>query len=113
LIIFLAVAVTLGWVLPIKLGLKAARRNGYSPMWMLFGIHPLGGWIAYILLAHPNPRFPCPHCKEFMRSDATVCPHCRREVAQPQADQAPQPPAETRTEDASADPAREQGEDRT
>ena len=25
-------------------------------------------------------RVRCPHCREWVRSDASVCPHCQREV---------------------------------
>ena len=28
-----------------------------------------------------NSRRECPHCREPMRKDATVCPHCQRDVA--------------------------------
>ena len=30
----------------------------------------------------------CPACKEFMRADATICPHCRTAI-QPESDPAP------------------------
>jgi predicted amidophosphoribosyltransferase len=47
-------------------------------LWCLFG--PLG----FLLLALSRDRSldwmrECPSCKELMRRDAGVCPHCRRE----------------------------------
>lgn len=31
-------------------------------------------------LAKVNAYMECPHCKEQMRADATVCPHCQRDI---------------------------------
>lgn len=36
--------------------------------------------IAFIAIANPGGRRPCPYCREPMRVDATVCPHCHRDV---------------------------------
>jgi hypothetical protein len=37
-------------LLPVILGVRAARAKGRSPHWMWFGVHPVTGWIAYIWL---------------------------------------------------------------
>jgi hypothetical protein len=77
------VAVFLLWVLPITLGLRAAHRNNYSPLWMLFGIHPLGGWIAYIVLANLPPRTQCTNCGGFVTVNFRICPHCHSALTPP------------------------------
>jgi len=38
------------WIYPVLHGIEAARRAGRSPKWMWFGVHPLFGWITYLLL---------------------------------------------------------------
>jgi len=89
-LIALAAIVVLGWVLPITLGLRMADRKRYSRLWMLFGIHPVGGWIAYIVLACLPPRVQCPNCGGFVRPNFRLCPFCHIELASPSA-QAPAP----------------------
>lgn len=68
--------VALGWVLPIWLGLRAARRNNRSGLWMWFGFHPIGGWIAFSVLASLPPLKMCPQCGEKAKSHAKICPYC-------------------------------------
>ena len=65
------------WVLPIYLGLRWARAKGYSPLWMLFGINPMGAWIAAAILQVCPPRERCVECQRFIRKDFEVCPYCR------------------------------------
>ncbi|GEM_PF-1145983 len=64
------------WITPIVLGIRAARRNNRSPHWMWFGIHPFGGWIAFVLLAALPPLRRCPRCGEKSRMQAWMCPYC-------------------------------------
>jgi hypothetical protein len=71
----------LGWVLPIILGVRQATKKNYSPLWMLFGIHPLGGWIAFIVLACLPPRVQCRTCGGFVAAQFRICPYCRSELA--------------------------------
>lgn len=70
------VFITLGWVLPIWLGLRAARRNNRSGLWMWFGFHPIGGWIAFSVLASLPPLKMCPQCGEKAKAHAKICPYC-------------------------------------
>lgn len=70
------VFITLGWVLPIWLGLRAARRNSRSGLWMWFGVHPIGGWIAFAVLASLPPLKMCPQCGEKAKAHAKICPYC-------------------------------------
>ncbi len=72
------------WVVPIFVGAaigKPKRRSG-----AVYGL--LLGWLGVVILAVLPPAADrsgrtgeCPFCKERMRSDATVCPHCQRDVA--------------------------------
>lgn len=78
------------WIVPIfvanSIG-KSKLREG-----LLYGL--LLGWLGVLILAvlpavspensRMKPQGPqyreCPNCKERMRADASVCPHCQRDV---------------------------------
>lgn len=64
------------WVWPVRAGIRVARRKGRSPHWMWFGIHPLGGWIAFAVLSYARPRKVCPQCSESSPLHARNCPYC-------------------------------------
>jgi hypothetical protein len=84
-----------GYVLPIYLSVRIWRsRGGTEGIGFLMGF--LLGWIGVIIAAVANPtptgaavalaagpsaqaHRECPFCKENMRRDASVCPHCRHE----------------------------------
>ncbi len=76
LFVVVPVVVTLFWVLPITLGVRVARRRNYSPLWMLFGIHPIGGWIACLVLSLSPGKVECPTCGGYVRRNYRQCPHC-------------------------------------
>jgi hypothetical protein len=75
LLLFTAIVI-LGWVLPILLGVCAAKRKNYSPRWMWFGIHPVLGWIACIVLLCLTPRVQCENCGGYVMNYWRVCPCC-------------------------------------
>jgi len=91
------VFIALGWVLPIWLGLRAARKNNRSGAWMWFGFHPIGGWIAFAVIASLPPLRMCPQCGEKAKSHAKICPYCLSKF-----DEEPLSP---RTEDTNLQPA--------
>lgn len=74
------VLIVLLWVVPfcvcLEQGRAKARPEGYA-----YGI--MLGWVGVLVLALLPAKGPgrgqreCPYCKEGMRVDATVCPHCR------------------------------------
>ena len=64
------------WLVPIPLGIGSAIRKHYSPYWMWFGLHPLGGWIAFIVLASLPGRVVCGHCGGHVGRNFRVCPYC-------------------------------------
>ena len=64
------------WVLPIWLGIRAARKNNRSALWMWFGAHPLGAWIAFAVLHFLPPLKQCSQCGEKAKSHAKICPYC-------------------------------------
>lgn len=71
------------WVIPIWFGLKWARIKGVSKLWMLFGIHPMTGWIAYLILRYGiDPRKQCEKCKESIKIEAQVCRYCGNQMNQ-------------------------------
>lgn len=64
------------WIAPIPLGLRAAKRNHRSPHWMWFGLHPITGWIAFLILRYLPPMKACAKCGENAKAHARVCPYC-------------------------------------
>lgn len=76
-----AVGALVFWVAPIFVAHsqgKAKRRAGFAYGFFL-------GWLGVIILAVlsplPDPNYgECPYCREDVRFDASVCPHCRREL---------------------------------
>lgn len=75
-VIGVLLVVALFWVVPITCGIRQARRKGRSPHWMWFGIHPVGGWIAFIVLASVAALRTCPECAERVAERAKLCPYC-------------------------------------
>lgn len=66
------------WIAPIFLGLKAAREKNRSPHRMWFGIHPISGWLAFLILRYVPALLECPDCGETMKAHARVCAYCLR-----------------------------------
>lgn len=79
--IFLLI-ILLFWFIPIYFGLKWARIKGISKLWMLFGIHPMMGWIAYLILRYGiDPRKQCDKCKEYIKLEAQICRYCGNQMS--------------------------------
>lgn len=75
--------VILFWVIPIWFGLKWAEIKGVSKLWMLFGFHPMTGWIAYLVLRYGiEPRKQCDKCKESIKIEAQICRYCGNQMSQ-------------------------------
>jgi hypothetical protein len=69
------------WFLPIRLGLKWAKIKQVSKLWMLFGFHPMMGWIAYLILKYGiDSRKQCDKCKESIKIEAQICRYCGNEM---------------------------------
>lgn len=50
-------------------------------VWVAVGLLVVGLFGALFQSAdRVNMRRECPHCREPMRKDASVCPHCQRDV---------------------------------
>jgi hypothetical protein len=78
-ILFALLMILLLWVLPIMLGLRAAARTNRSAHWMWFGLHPVSGWIAAVVLMTLPALKSCPNCTEKVKFHARMCPYCGRE----------------------------------
>jgi hypothetical protein len=70
-------------------GSIAARRRGFSLALGLIG-GLLLGLLSPLLFLVPGKRQKCPHCAEWVKIEAKVCPHCQRQIA----GDAPQPAPE-------------------
>ena len=57
----------------------AKKGAGTSGFIVGFLLGPLGILIA---IFSKGDRKSCPYCKEWIHKDATVCPHCQREIEQ-------------------------------
>jgi len=69
------------WIYPIHRGIKVAKVKGLSPHWMWFGVHPLGGWIAFLIIRFGVKRLPCPTCGAPMKPALRFCPNCGQPVS--------------------------------
>jgi hypothetical protein len=83
---FVVIGVLALTIIPVVLGIKAAKRKGVSPHWMWFGLHPLGGWIAYLVIRSRPDRVPAPlpragHADRIVPTERSGAP--ARPVAQP------------------------------
>jgi hypothetical protein len=80
------------YVLPIILGIRCAHRKNYSALWMLFAIHPLGGWITFIVLSCLPGRTQCVRCGGFLSRNWRIWPFCQTPVTTSQPPLAGAPP---------------------
>jgi len=80
------------WLVPIPLGIRCAIRKHYSPYWMWFGLHPLGGWIAFVVLASLPGRVECGHCGGYVEGHFRICPYCHASLAPPVTPASPSDP---------------------
>ena len=88
--LFSLALVALVWVLPIVLGIREAKRKGISPHWMWFGVNPLPGWIAYLIIKFKaKERTRCAACGAPLPPTANYCSVCRKPREQAGADQHP------------------------
>ncbi len=81
------------WVLPVVLGVRWARRKGYSTLWMLFGLHPIGAWIVAAVMQLLPPRVRCSSCHQPFDQRFVRCPFCET-PAHVSADALPPPAVE-------------------
>lgn len=75
------VYVLIFWLAPI--GVSGAMGRAKNRTGWLYGL--LAGWLGVIILACLGTRGSdkygeCPFCREDVRLDAVVCPHCRRDL---------------------------------
>ena len=71
------------WFIPIWFGLKWTKIKGVSKLWMLFGFHPMTGWIVYLILRYGiDPRKQCDKCKESIKMEAQICRYCGNLMSQ-------------------------------
>ena len=64
------------WITPIPIGIKKAKQKGYSPHWMWFGIFPIYGWLAFLILCLVPKMKRCMNCNEKNKLYAKTCQRC-------------------------------------
>ena len=64
------------WILPVILGIRTAKKRNRSPHWMWFGIYPIAGWVAFLILRFLPERKVCGSCGKKVDSGARFCPAC-------------------------------------
>ena len=68
------------WVLFALVGVAAAKRRGFSEVAGLIGGLLLGPFSILMFLISSSKQ-KCPHCAEWIKKEATVCPRCQRDLA--------------------------------
>jgi len=66
-------------ILGALIGVTAAQRKGFSIVGGVIGGLMLGILSPLMFLVSPS-RQKCPHCAEWIKEEAKICPHCQREV---------------------------------
>jgi hypothetical protein len=74
--IFDALIIILLWVLPIILGIRAAKRKHRSAHWLWFGIYPGGALITWLVIELSTGIKTCSNCKGKTSALSKYCPHC-------------------------------------
>jgi hypothetical protein len=82
-VVLIVILTLLAWVAILVGGVKVAKKKNRSPHWMWFGIHPLSGLVALVVLLLVKPLSRCPRCGGRLPAQAAVCPTCEHDLAQP------------------------------
>jgi hypothetical protein len=64
------------WIVPVPLGIKKAKQKELSPHWMWFGVLPLYGWVAFLVLCLVPKMKKCANCGERNKLYARTCQRC-------------------------------------
>lgn len=65
LLAYLIVYLLVACLIPVWLGIRYAKKNGFSPHWMWFGIVPPFGWMAYAAMFCYPIRLTCPRFESY------------------------------------------------
>ena len=95
--------VVLWFIMGLVVALIAMNRGRSFLAWFLYGFALWPVALVHILLAarrpgaelyyqrHEHDRAPCPHCAEFIKRAAQLCPHCQQPLKAGWADPPTQP----------------------
>jgi hypothetical protein len=61
----------------------ASRKGGSFVGWWFFGALLFIVALPAALMKKDSRYAACPYCREAVRTDASVCPHCQREITPP------------------------------
>lgn len=66
------------------LGVAASQKKGFSMAGGIIGgllLGPLAFLLFFVTgITKADQQRKCPHCAEFIKAEATVCKHCRKEL---------------------------------
>lgn len=82
-VVLIVVGTLVAWAAILVAGVRVAKKKNRSPHWMWFGIHPLSGLVALVILLLVKPVARCPRCFGRLPAQAEVCPTCQQDLAQP------------------------------
>lgn len=72
-------------ILGALIGVAAAQRKGFSVLGGVLGgilLGPLAFLMFFVSgVSKTDRNRKCPYCAEFVKTDAKVCKHCRRDIA--------------------------------
>ncbi len=72
--------VLFGWIFFGLIGVVIAKRKGF-PFFKAFICGAFLGFLAPLMLFAKPERKKCPHCAEWIKHEAKVCPKCQRDQA--------------------------------
>lgn len=72
------------------IGALAAQKRGFSMVAGVLGGMLLGPLLALLMFFVSGDRTKCPHCAELIKKEAKLCPHCRSDLTEGQAEGGPQ-----------------------
>lgn len=82
-VVLIVFGTLIAWVAILVAGVRVAKKKNRSPHWMWFGIHPLPGLVALVVLLLVKPLARCPRCFGRLPAQEAICSACGYDPADP------------------------------